>query len=96
MESENTTEKTHGTKRKANEDFKEASNPPKIERLDESTINKIAAGEVLQGPVNAIKELIENSVDASSTSVEIIAKDGGYKLIQVTDNGRGINVKYPP
>ena len=58
--------------------------------LDELTINKIAAGEVLERPVNAVKELVENSIDAGSKNIVIEIKDGGKGLIKVTDDGSGI------
>lgn len=59
-------------------------------------VNKIAAGEIIVAPVHALKELIENAVDAGSTSLEIAVKDGGLKLLQITDNGCGIQVRERP
>lgn len=58
--------------------------------LDSTTIDKIAAGEVVEKPVNVVKELVENSIDGNATIINIEIKDGGKELIRVTDNGQGI------
>ena len=62
----------------------------RIELLDEATINKIAAGEVIERPLSVVKELVENSIDAGATAVTIEIKGGGTDFIRVTDNGAGI------
>jgi DNA mismatch repair protein MutL len=63
---------------------------PRIILLDEDTISKIAAGEVIERPASAVKELIENSIDAGAGRIEIEVKDGGKSTIRVTDNGVGM------
>lgn len=58
--------------------------------LDELTINKIAAGEVIERPASAIKEMIENSIDAGAKNISIEIKNGGISYMRITDDGKGI------
>ena len=61
-----------------------------IKELDENTINKIAAGEVVERPSSIVKELMENAIDAGATMISVEIEDGGMKSIRITDNGIGI------
>ncbi|EYE94013.1 mismatch repair ATPase MLH1 [Aspergillus ruber CBS 135680] len=82
----------HGTKRPVEDvEFEPPQKPKRIRALDPDVVNKIAAGEIIVAPMHALKELIENAVDAGSTSLEVLVKDGGLKLLQITDNGHGID-----
>jgi len=62
-----------------------------INLLPDSVSNQIAAGEVIQRPASAVKELLENAIDSGADSIDLIIKDGGKSLIQVVDNGCGMS-----
>ena len=62
-----------------------------IIRLDKDTIEKIAAGEVIESPLSVVKELVENSIDANSKNITVEIRNGGKSYIRVTDDGSGID-----
>ncbi|WP_281533003.1 DNA mismatch repair endonuclease MutL, partial [Anaerocolumna aminovalerica] len=68
----------------------------KITVLDESTINQIAAGEVIERPAAVVKELVENSIDAGANAITVEIKEGGISFIRITDNGSGIDEEDMP
>ena len=68
----------------------------KIQVLDPITIDKIAAGEVIERPASVVKELVENAIDAGATAITVEITDGGKKLIRITDNGSGMDAEQVP
>ena len=63
---------------------------PQIRLLDQATVNKIAAGEVVERPASIVKEMVENAIDAGASKITVEIRDGGIGLIRITDNGCGI------
>src|SRR5215470_16180354 len=65
--------------------------PMPVRQLDESVVNRIAAGEVVERPASVVKELVENALDAGANRIEVLTDGGGRRLIRVTDDGSGMN-----
>ena len=68
----------------------------RIERLSQSVVNKIAAGEVIERPASVVKELLENAIDAGATRIDVAIEQGGSQLVRIADNGHGITAEQLP
>jgi DNA mismatch repair protein MutL len=69
------------------------TNDPSIRVLPQQVVEKIAAGEVIERPASVLKEIVENSIDAGATKIDIVIEDSGFSLIQVSDNGTGMSLE---